>query len=72
MWLQARLNDAQEDIIIGGTHDIDYQWMQDLRNANPDIKIGEVFSLSMPSIILTLEELQFLELSLSKCSIRNI
>lgn len=39
VWLQARLNDAQEDIIIGGTHDIDYQWMQDLRSANPEIKI---------------------------------
>lgn len=39
VWLQASLNDDDSEAIIGGKHDIDYQWIRDLREANSNIKI---------------------------------
>ncbi|CAG2180691.1 unnamed protein product, partial [Oppiella nova] len=39
VWLQAKLNDDEETITIEGTHDIDFKWMQTVRELNPDIKI---------------------------------
>ena len=43
VWLQAKLNADESDAIISGKHDIDYQWMRDLRDINPSIKIGKSF-----------------------------
>lgn len=43
VWLQARLNPEETNIIIEGAHDIDYRWMQDVKNNNPNIKIGLCF-----------------------------
>ncbi|XP_046914230.2 chitinase domain-containing protein 1 [Dermatophagoides farinae] len=39
VWLQARLNKEENDIIVEGKHDIDYGWMQELRTENDRIKI---------------------------------
>jgi len=37
--LQAKLTEDETNIEIGGKHDVDYQWMQDLKERNPEIKI---------------------------------
>lgn len=42
VWLQAKLNDDESDIVIEGGHDIDYGWMRELRQNNPEIKIGKL------------------------------
>ncbi|UXI21444.1 calcium-independent phospholipase A2-gamma-like [Sarcoptes scabiei] len=39
VWLQARLTPNDDDFIVEGKHDIDFGWMQELRNRNPNIKI---------------------------------
>lgn len=38
MWLQGRLTPDEADITVEGTHDIDFQWMMDVRDVNPNIK----------------------------------
>lgn len=45
VWLQASLNDDDSEAIIGGKHDIDYQWIRDLREANSNIKIGNPLNI---------------------------
>jgi chitinase domain-containing protein 1 len=39
VWLQAKLADDEQSIVIEGTHDIDFKWMQTIREQNPSIKI---------------------------------
>ncbi|CAG2111811.1 unnamed protein product [Medioppia subpectinata] len=39
VWLQGKLADDEETLIVEGTHDIDFKWMQTIRALNPDIKI---------------------------------
>ena len=39
VWLQIRLNEDDETTRIEGIHDIDFNWMKQIRELNPDIKI---------------------------------
>ena len=47
VWLQARLNSDDSDFDITGQHDIDQGWIRELRNNNPNIKIGRFFSFNL-------------------------
>ena len=38
--MQGKYDETEENIQIEGTHDIDYKWMQTVREKNTDIKIG--------------------------------
>lgn len=39
VWLQAKLGEDEQSIVIEGIHDIDFKWMQTIRSLNPNIKI---------------------------------
>ncbi|RWS28997.1 chitinase-like protein 5 [Leptotrombidium deliense] len=39
VWLQLKLNDDEESTRLEGKHDIDVEWMNAVRQKNPDIKI---------------------------------
>ena len=39
VWFQLKPNDDQKSLRIEGGHDIDKNWLKDLRQVNPSIKI---------------------------------
>lgn len=39
VWLQLKLNEDEETTRVEGTHDIDANWIKEVRKGNPSIKI---------------------------------